>query len=163
MNIIGISGSYGKTSCALGLHQLLMELGYSSSLLCSTNFLKNDKPVLRWNNNIKNSKELEYYLFQLDDPDFLIIEIGEDNLLRGVYDNITFDYKVLTAFKDGYNPHRSKEQYLNIKTTFFNKPEGITIINKDIDNYNSFIIEDSIIFSYNDDNCLIYYNKKIIP
>ena len=160
MNIIGISGSYGKTSCALGLHQLLMELGYSSSLLCSTDFLKNDKPILKWNNSIKNSKELEYYLFQLDDPDFLIIEIGEDNLLRGVYDNITFDYKVLTAFKDGYNLHRSKEQYLNIKTAFFNKPEGITIINKDIDNYNSFTVEDSIIFSYNDNNCIIHYNKK---
>ena len=160
MNIIGISGSYGKTSCALGLHQLLMELGYSSSLLCSTDFLKNDKPILKWNNNIKNSKELEYYLFQLDDPDFLIIEIGEDNFLRGVYDNITFDYKVLTSFKDGYNQHRSKEQYLNIKTSFFNKPEGITIINKDIDNYDSFVVEDSIIFSYDDDGCLIHYNKE---
>ena len=161
--IIGITGSYGKTSCAYTLHEYFKYLGYSSCLMTSTKLEMPDINSDSWYNELKNSTSLDYYLYQAKGCDFLIIEVHEESLKNNIYKNVAFDCKVLVNFKNNYNQHRSKEQYLKLKTDFFNEGDCIKIINKDIDNYNSFDTEKSIVFSTKEqDLCDIYpISKKL--
>lgn len=161
--IIGITGSYGKTSCAYTLHEYFKYLGYSSCLMSSTRLEMPNINSSTWYNELKTPESLDYYLYQAKGCDFLIIEVHEESLKNNIYKNVTFDCKVLVNFKNNYNQHRSKEQYLKLKIDFFNEGDCIKIINKDIDNYSSFNTEQSIVFSTKEqDLCDIYpVSKKL--
>ena len=159
--ILGITGSYGKTSCAYTLHEYFKYLGYSSCLMSSTKLEIPNINNNSWHNEIKTYEALNYYLYQAQGSDFLIIEINEESLKNNIYKNITFDCKVLVNFENHYNQHRSKEQYLKLKTDFFNEGDCIKVINQEIDNYNDFNTENAIIFSTKENRlCDIYPKSK---
>lgn len=155
--IIGITGSYGKTSCAYTLHSYFKYLGYESCLMSST---KLDFPSIKninWSNQLKQEKSADYYVYQARGADFLIIEIHEESLKKGLYNNVEFDCKVLVNFEEGFNIHREQKQYGQLKKDFFNTGSCIRVINKNIENFKDFNTKDAIIFSTKEhDECFVY-------
>lgn len=161
--IIGITGSYGKTSCAYLLHKYFKYLDYSSGLLSSNKLELPENNLSVWNNHITTPEQMQYYIFQAKGCDFLIIEINEQSLANNIYDKVLFDCKVLVNFENNFNPHRRETNYLKLKKYFMQDANCTTIVNKNSDNYEEFITTSTILFSTKEnDKCLIYpKNKKI--
>ena len=161
--IIGITGSYGKTSCAYTLHEYFKYLGYSSCLMSSTKLEMPNITSNSWHNEVKTPEALNYYLYQAQGSDFLVVEVHEESLKNKIYSKLNFDCKVLVNFEKHFNKHRSSDQYLQLKTEFFNDGECIRVINKDIDNFNEFNSEEAIIFSTKEyDGCDVYPVSKTL-
>ena len=75
----------------------------------------------------------------MDAPDYIIIECNDTAIERGVFDNLQFDYKILTSFKNHFNPHMQENQYLNNKLRFFKNKPCKTLLNIDSDCIDEFI------------------------
>ena len=155
--IIGITGSYGKTSCAYALHNYFKQLGYESCLMSSN---KLDFPNIKnnsWSNQLICKNSADYYLYQAQGSDFLIVEIHEESLKNNFYNDINFDCKVLVNFEEGFNLHRQVDQYVQLKKDFFNSGDCLKVINKNIQCFDDFDTEDAIIFSTKEyDGCDVY-------
>jgi UDP-N-acetylmuramyl tripeptide synthase len=155
--VIGITGTYGKTSCARMLYSYLKTLKYSVNLV-SSNLIEITNNTAAFNHNNLNQQEIEYIYRSSNNVDFLIIEAHEDGLLQNAYQNIPFDCRVLTNFQADFNLHRTPEHYLQLKTDFINEGDCLRILNKASDNFESFNQNNSFIFStdINDTDCSIF-------
>ena len=104
--IIGITGSKGKSTTAFLLHEYLKLLGYKSILYSS---IKIDSPASRISN--KNACEVAVYKeedllniieeVEAYDPDFLILEVNESTIQKGLLDNFEFDIKLYNMMRSG--------------------------------------------------------------
>ena len=154
--IIGITGTYGKTSCAYSLHQYFKSLGYVSCLISSNYF---DFPQEKqYNSNVMNSSsQLRYYINLAKNAQFLVIEISEESLANNIYTDVEFDCKVLVSFDRSRSLHRNKDEYTALKINFFNDQDCLRVINKNIDLFEQFNTDDAIIFSTElNDECDVY-------
>lgn len=125
IKIIGITGSCGKSTVAYVLHHYLKELGYKSVLYSSVMV---DSPATYKNRDesievsISSAddlyeiiKELEYY-----EPEFLILEVNDSAIHKGLVDEIPFDVRVLTNLNPRHNLEQFTEaEYVDIKKSFF--------------------------------------------
>ena len=123
--IIGITGSKGKSTTAFLLHEYLKLLGYKSILYSS---IKIDSPASRISN--KNACEVAVYKeedllniieeVEAYDPDFLILEVNESTIQKGLLDNFEFDIKLLTNLNPKHNlENYTEEEYVSLKKRFF--------------------------------------------
>ena len=155
--IIGITGSFGKTSCAYTLLQYFTQLGLSTSLLSSNKSVLKNQVNKLFVNNFDSEERLNYYINEAKNDDILIIEVNEASLAKNIYTNVHFDCKVLTSFVGDFSFHREKTDYQLLKQQFFNQGECLRVINKHIDNYQDFQSSDAVVFSTElNDICDIY-------
>src|SRR5690554_5657453 len=130
IKIIGITGSRGKSSTAFLVHEYLESLGYKSILYSSikikspTSYTNEDEacevPLQDENILLNIIEEAEAY-----NADFIILEVNETAIEKGLIEGIPFTVRALTNI----NPHHNDEQYtteeyINLKRSFFkNIPE----------------------------------------
>lgn len=158
--IIGVTGSYGKTSCAYSIQNYIKLLGYECAVLSSHYLDTGVKINNRWNNHLREKGELEYYLYQSKNCDYIIIEVNENSLRDGVYDNLQFDYKVITNLNVNFNQHSENNEYYSLKYNFIKSQDCCKIIN--IDSFNNYdlqnILGTKIFYTTNiaNSNCDIY-------
>ena len=140
--IIGITGSVGKSSLAYTLTKYLKSvLGkrvdtYSSSLIETYTGLYGPSG---YSECTLEGLATFLYICHMDAPDYIIIECNDTAIERGVFDNLQFDYKILTSFKNHFNPHMQENQYLNNKLRFFKNKPCKTLLNIDSDCIDEFI------------------------
>ena len=104
MEIIGITGSFGKSSLCYILSSYLKYIGkkvvcYSSIEIDSP---KSDKTAHQsMEVVIKNKEVLESAIREANEynADFLILEINEEMIEKGIFDDVPFTYRVLTNIK----------------------------------------------------------------
>ena len=101
LKIIGITGSRGKSTTAYFIHNYLKKMGYKSSLYSS---IMIDSPKSRF----KNQEAMENPLYDDDmlldaikssvnnDCDFLVLEVNERAISKGIVNDIEFDVRLLT-------------------------------------------------------------------
>ena len=125
LKIIGITGSRGKSTTALMIHNYLKYLGFKSTLYSSVmvdspaSFLKETEAyevaVRDEESLISIIEEVEAY-----GADFLVLEVNESTLEKGFLKGVPFDVRVLTNLNTKHNlEHYTEEQYVELKKSFF--------------------------------------------
>ncbi len=125
LKIIGITGSRGKSSVAYIVHQYLKLLGYKSILYSSAmidspaSFICKDEACeVSFHSNeelLAIIEEAEAY-----EADYLVLEINESTLQKGLAKDIPFTIRALTNLNPKHNLEQyEEEEYIALKKSFF--------------------------------------------
>lgn len=133
LKIIGITGSYGKTTTLKIVHEYLKKLGKKSVLFASCGI---DLPI----SSINPSDEVEVALYNeksvfnalygayMYGADYLLLEVNESVIAKGLVKDVPFDIKALTNIVPLHNTFEyTEEEYVNIKKKFFSE----TLVSKE--------------------------------
>ena len=136
LKIIGITGSFGKTSVALLTHRYLQSIGkksvlYSSAYIDSpaTSFYRKasfDAIITNKDAIINIINECREY-----EADYLILECWEESIGLGIFDDIPFSLKVLTSFAYNFKHgiYADNDTYFKNKLRFFQDETCPVIMN----------------------------------
>ena len=125
LKIIGVTGSTGKSSTCVMLHEYLKSLGYKSVLYSSAMV---DSPVTYIDKTIgieialRSEQDLFNIIEEVEayEADYLILEVNESVLEKHILDDIDFDVKVLTNLNPLHSEENySEDEYVELKKSFF--------------------------------------------
>lgn len=133
IKIIGITGSYGKSSVAVMIHEYLKKLGYKS-VLYSSAYVDSPYSTLKANEAyevaIKNEASLLRIISEASDyqADYLVLEVNESTIKKGLVKDLPFIMKVLTNLNSKHNlDEYSEDEYINLKKSFFTGDDNTCI------------------------------------
>lgn len=134
LNIIGITGTDGKTTTAYIINQVLNMIK-NSAYLGTLGFIYNNKTIPTPNTTISIDKFLECAsILKKEKIDNLITEISSEGLLHNRCNNIKLKRAVITNITgDHLNIHKTFENYLKTKLKILKllDNDGIAILNRD--------------------------------
>ncbi len=145
MNIIGLTGTNGKTTTAYLIYDALNKLGKKCCYIGTVGYFL-DKKVCKLPNTTPEVTEIYDMLINAYDLGYryAVIEASSEGLLHGRLENVPFSYAVFTNLtQDHLNIHGTMENYANCKKKLFNqiKPGGKAVINYDDPNKNIFMLD----------------------
>ncbi|MDL2292472.1 hypothetical protein LJC17_02650 [Acholeplasma sp. OttesenSCG-928-E16] len=131
LKIIGITGSRGKSTVAYLTHQYLKEKGYKSILYSSImidskiSYISSDEAV---ENPLRDERMLLDALTDAIeyDADFLILEVNEAAIKKGLTKNIPFDLRMITNIYPKHNIILYPD-YVDLKKEFFKEVEDKSV------------------------------------
>lgn len=125
VKIIGITGSRGKSTTALIIHNYLKYLGYKSVLYSSV-MVDSPASILKKNEAYEVAVRDEESLISIIEEveaygaQYLVLEVNESSLSKGFLKDVPFDVRVLTNLNPKHNLEQYDEyQYVNLKKSFF--------------------------------------------
>ncbi|WP_072682709.1 UDP-N-acetylmuramoyl-L-alanyl-D-glutamate--2,6-diaminopimelate ligase [Arcobacter sp. LA11] len=133
IKIIGITGTNGKTTTAAAIYSILLDLGYKVALQGTRGFFINDERVedytlttpVQLGNFAHIQKAIE------NQCDFFVMEVSSHAIEQKRIEGLDFELKIHTNItRDHLDYHKTIEEYINIKNSFFND-ESKKLINKD--------------------------------
>jgi len=141
MNIIGITGTNGKTTTAYLIYQMLNKLNIKCAYIGTIGYYL-DKKICNLPNTSSDVCELYDMIINAYDNGYMyiVMEVSSQGLDMNRLDSIKFDYAIFTNLtQDHLDYHKTMENYAKAKQKlFYNlKENGISIINSD-DKYNSY-------------------------
>lgn len=125
LKIIGITGSNGKTTTSLIVHEYLKSIGLKSVLFAScgidleiSNYDKNSEVDIPIFNETSLINAIDGAIKER--ADYLILEINERTIEKGYIEGIPFSIRALTNIVPKHNTlSYTEEEYVNIKKSFF--------------------------------------------
>lgn len=161
LNIIGITGTDGKTTTATIIYQLINNCGYIGTNGIFYNDYKEktanttpalDKTIPLFNDMVK------------DNINTVAMEVSSEGILYERVKGINFNCAILTNItKEHLNTHKTLENYINCKCELFRNTTGPCILNKDDEHFNEvFNCCNSKVYTYgkNEVNDLYFKNVK---
>ena len=133
IKIIGITGTNGKTTTAAAIYSILLDLGYKVALQGTRGFFINDERVEEYSlttpvqlgNFAHIQKAME------NACDFFVMEVSSHAIEQKRIEGLDFELKIHTNItRDHLDYHKTIEEYINIKNSFFDD-ETKKLINKD--------------------------------
>lgn len=125
LKIIGITGSYGKTTTAIIVHEYLKSLGYKS-VLYSSSKVESPASYIKDNEAFEVAVRTEDALLSIIEEaeaykaEYLVLEVNESILEKGFLKDVPFAVRVLTNLNPTHCPeHYTKEEYVALKKSFF--------------------------------------------
>lgn len=142
---IGITGTVGKTTTVLLLHNYLTALGKKVLSISTSGIYLGSECLIRDIGSTSLIKNNYYDVEKFaNNCDFMITELTAEAGATGFYDNICFDIVALTTFKYGTcQSFKNNEDYLKNKKRLFKNAKK-TIVNG---NCKDFISNNSICFN----------------
>ncbi len=132
LNIIGITGTDGKTTTAYIIKEILDNL-YDTAYLGTLGLIYKDKKLATQNTTVGIDKFLEYAnILKKEKINNLVMEISSEGLLHNRCNNIKLKRAIITNItSDHLNVHKTFENYLNSKLKIINllDQDGIVIVN----------------------------------
>lgn len=164
MNIIGITGTNGKTTSAYLIYQALNNLGMKCAYIGTIGFYL-DKKVCSLVNTSPDICDLYDMIIEAYDNGFknIVMEVSSQGLAMKRFQNIKFDYAIFTNLtRDHLDYHNTMENYAKAKQQlFYNlKENGIGIVNSDDSYFNYFKIGNVVDYGKSANNYKIL-NKNI--
>ena len=143
LNIIGITGTKGKTSTTFMLESIFKNAGIKCGVIGTLGVII-DGEIIKTDNTTPESYYVQKYLRIMANRGikYVLMEVSSIGLKTHRVDNIFFKTAVFTNFSFdhvGRNEHESVEEYLECKSLLFSKCEK-AVINKD-DNKSGYIFE----------------------
>ena len=134
IKIIGITGTNGKTTTASLIYSLLLDLDYKVALQGTRGFFCNDKKVgektLTTPSIFETIKNLD--LAKKEGVEFFIMEVSSHAISQNRIEGLDFLVKVFTNISiDHLDYHKTFENYLNTKLSFFKDESSLKLVNKD--------------------------------
>lgn len=138
LNIIGITGTDGKTTTAYLIKEILNKKE-ETAYLGTLGFIYKDKIIKTNNTTVSIDKLLEFAnTLKKENINNLVMEVSSEGLLHNRCNHVLFNQIIITNItKDHLNIHKTYNNYLNTKIKIINhlKKDGIAIINKDDNSY----------------------------
>lgn len=163
LKLIGITGTNGKTTTCMLLHNMLNMLGRKTAYIGTNGFYIN-KFIKELPNTTPEILDLYELLIEAkkEGCEFVCIEASSHGLAQNRLENLKFDYAIFTNLTHehlGY--HKTMKNYALAKQKLFTmlRNNKYAIINKD-DNYKNYFIlkeNNNITYSLNNGN---YYVKE---
>lgn len=150
MNIVGITGTNGKTTSAYLLYDALNKLGIKCGYIGTVGFYLSQGKVSDLPNTSPDICDMYDMIISSYDEGYrnMAIEVSSQGLVRGRVDTIPFKYAIFTNLtQDHLDEHKTMENYAKAKSLLFDKllPNGIGIINYD-DKYKSYFNAPNLIY-----------------
>lgn len=141
MNIIGITGTNGKTTTAYLIYQMLNKLNIKCGYIGTIGYYL-DKKVYSLPNTSPDVCEIYDMLINAYENGYktVVMEVSSQGLDMGRLDSIKFNYALFTNLtQDHLDYHKTMENYAKAKQKlFYNlKDSGVSIINSD-DSYKDY-------------------------
>ncbi len=152
MNIIGITGTNGKTTTAMLIHDALNQLNSKCAYIGTVGFYINKKIKNLPNTSVDLCDMYDLIIEAYDQGcKNVVIEISSHALANGRIETLKFDYTIFTNLtQDHLDFHKTMENYALAKQKLFQKlkPNGIAIINHDDFYKDYFLLEHNQNFTY---------------
>lgn len=158
IQIIGITGTNGKTTTAAAIYSILLDLGYKCALCGTRGAFINDKQINEKSLTTEPIlKTLEYLSKASEEKcDFFVMEVSSHALVQNRIEGLKFKAKIFTNITiDHLDFHQNFDNYRLAKESFFTD-ESIKFINKDAKAIR-FNIKNS--FTYGIENSSYYHIK----
>lgn len=132
LEMIGITGTNGKTTTAFMLHHILRVAGIKSSLIGTImNLINGHKTIAK--QTTPDALELQQLLSESQD-NTVIMEVSSHALDQHRVSGVSFDYALFTNLShDHLDYHKNMETYFKAKAKLFEhlKPNGTALINSE--------------------------------
>lgn len=147
MKLIGITGTNGKTTTAVLLHDALNLLGQKTAYI-GTNGFYMGKKIANLPNTTVDICDIYDLLMQAYEAGCknVVMEISSHALENGRCETLQFDYAIFTNLtQDHLDEHGTMENYALAKQKLFKrlKPNGVAIVNKDDAYFDYFYLKEN--------------------
>lgn len=134
LKIIGITGTNGKTTTAAMIYSILLDLGYKVGLLGTRGFFINEKQ--KRPKGLTTPSLLEIYSAideaRLEKCEYFVMEVSSHAIIQNRIEGLIFDLRILTNItSDHLDYHKTLENYIATKNSFFMNPNDKKLLNKD--------------------------------
>lgn len=139
LDIIGVTGTNGKTTITYILEEIFKVSGFSPGLIGTICYKIGNREIPALNTT-PDALTIQKYLREMVDlgQDLSLLEASSHGLKQGRLDGLTFDYAIFTNLGyDHLDYHLNMEDYYQSKKILFSKllkDNGVAVINLD-DNY----------------------------
>ena len=123
--IIGITGSVGKSSVAVLIHEYLKHLG-KRSVLYSSCYVDSPCSYIRKDEAYEQAVKTKASLLSIMkeasayEAEYIVLEVNESGISKGIFDEVDFDILVLTSINPRHNLEMySEEEYVELKKRLF--------------------------------------------
>lgn len=152
MQIIGITGTNGKTTTAYLIYEALNMLNIKCAYIGTIGFYL-DKKIMPLENTCPDIALIYEMLLKAHDKGYkyVVIEASSQGLSYGRLDTIKFSYALFTNLtQDHLDYHKTMENYAKAKQKLFEnlKPNGLRIVNNDSDYVDYYKTSDAITYGF---------------
>lgn len=133
INIVGITGTNGKTTTAAAIYSILLDLGYKVALQGTRGFFINDERIEEYSLTTPvQLANFEHILKAQDEGcQFFVMEVSSHAIAQNRIEGLKFALKIHTNItRDHLDYHHTIEEYIAVKNSFF-QDETPKLINKD--------------------------------
>lgn len=143
INLIGVTGTDGKTTTSEMMFQILNRLSQRTGYI-GTNGIRSEHYTQDNEYTTPLQKDLFMALngFVKDDCKFVSMEASGERLGTGKMDGVTFDASIFSNLtRDALDIFKTMENYCNAKAKLmeYTKPSGVCVINKDDPYHETFV------------------------
>ncbi|WP_299547890.1 UDP-N-acetylmuramoyl-L-alanyl-D-glutamate--2,6-diaminopimelate ligase [uncultured Helicobacter sp.] len=134
LNIIAITGTNGKTTTAAMIYSILLDLGHKVALLGTRGFFING--VQKRKKGLTTPSLLEIYSAiaeaRKENCTDFVMEVSSHAIVQERIEGLKFALRILTNItSDHLDYHKTLENYISTKNSFFSNPLDLKLINKD--------------------------------
>lgn len=133
IQIIGITGTNGKTTTGAAIYSFLLDLGENVAFQGSRGLFINEERAAPKGLTTPLLLDTMYHLHLAHQADcgYFVMEVSSHAIVQNRIENLKFALKVFTNItQDHFDYHKTFENYKNVKASFF-QDESKKLINKD--------------------------------
>lgn len=164
MCIIGVTGTNGKTTSAMLIHDALNMIGKKTAYIGTVGFYIGEKIKDLPNTTVDICDMYDLLMYAYDNGcENVVMEVSSHGLATGRCETLVFDYAIFTNLtQDHLDYHKTMENYALAKQSLFRKlkDNGKAIINIDDSYKNYFLLDDNKNITYGFSECADYCITK---